>query len=323
MRRRATNICIASLTGLTVVAGLLWAAVPADARGQQRAVLTKDVPLNVTFPEFTRELPQSSTGSPNPDQCLSAEHCDTIPLRIEIPTNIGRGDDYYVELSVSWEDEYTNLDVWLWDNKQTKESQKRQPGEDGYTPDDTTNPYSKITNSTTQAHPEKMLIVEPRLVDYNLTVLNYKGGTFGGASGKYTVTGRMVVTAYTAPIESTEDDPGPTSTDFEDEEDDGFTDSSGGDPFAELGSNGSANNPFGDLGNVSFGCDPLLCGIKDQDIGSDMAAPLPVNPPLEPVVAKPPSGAMLVIWLVVVPVGLVLGGAAILRRRRLSTFVGI
>lgn len=319
MRRTAARTFVAALATALVAAGLGLLSAPAEARSQQRFVVRNGVKASADYPEFTRDLPQSSVSVPDPAQCMAAEHCDTVPLQIDIPTNIGKGDDYFVELIVEWDERSTDLDVFLWDDKQTKEKLRKQPGEDGYTPDQTTSDYTQVANDT-ERRPATMLLKEPRLVNYNLVILNYSGAGFGGASGAYHVRGRMIVNEYTPPVEY--EDPEPASTNSDDIEDE-FATTESDNPLDAI-TGGDANNPFGGLGQVPVACDPLLCGIGDTDIERDIRAPIAVDTPrLEEAIAESPGAAVLILWLVVVPVLLALGGAFLLRRRRLSAFTGM
>ena len=320
MRRTAARTFIAALATALVAAGLGLLSTPAEARTQSRLVVRNGAKASGDYPEFTRDLPQSSVSVPDPDQCAAATHCDTIPIQIDIPTNIGKGDDYFVELVLEWDDKFTDLDVFLWDDKQTKEKLRKQPGEDGYTPDQTTSDYTQVANDT-ERRPAVMLLKEPRLVNYNLVVLNYAGGGFAGASGPYHVRGRMIINEYTPPEEYKDPDPEPStsSDDLEDE----FDTTESDDPLADI-TGGDANNPFGGLGSVNIACDPLLCGLGESNIDDDMRAPLAVDTPrLEETIAESPGAGVLILWLVAVPVLLALGGAFLLRRRRLSAFTGM
>lgn len=320
MRRTAARTFAAVLATALVATGLGLLSTPAEARSQQRFVVRNGVRTSADYPEFIRDLPQSSVGAPDPAQCVAAEHCDTIPVQIDIPTNIGKGDDYFVELVVEWDDKFTDLDIFLWDDTQTKEKLRKNPGEDGYTPDQTTSDYTQVANDT-ERRPATLLLKEPRLVNYNLVVLNYAGGGFGGASGAYHVRARMIVNVYTPPEEYKDDDP-ISSTDSDDIEDE-FATTESDDPLADI-TGGDANNPFGNLGNVHVACDPLLCRIGDSDINDDLKRPLPVDVPrLAEAVAESPGAAVLILWLVVLPALLALGGAFLLRRRRLSAFTGM
>lgn len=320
MRRTAARTFAAVLATALVATGLGLLSTPAEARTQQRFVVRNGVKASADYPEFIRDLPQSGVSAPDPAQCMAAEHCDTIPVQIDIPTNIGKGDDYFVELVVEWDDKFTDLDIFLWDDKQTKEKLRKQPGEDGYTPDQTTSDYTQVANDT-ERRPATLLLKEPRLVNYNLVVLNYAGGGFGGASGAYHVRARMIVNVYTPPKEIEDEDPlsSTNSDDIEDEFDTGSLD-----PLADI-TGGDANNPFGGLGNVHAACDPLLCEIGDSDIEDILKRPpLPVDTgTLQEAVAESPGAAVLVLWLVVLPALLALGGAFLLRRRRLSAFTGM
>lgn len=316
--RRTVRTIAAVIAVAVASSGLGVLPTPAEARSQQRFVVRNGVKASADYPEFIRDLPQSSVSVPNPDQCMAAEHCDTIPLQIDIPTNIGKGDDYFVELVVEWDERSTDLDVFLWDDKQTKEKLRKSPGEDGYTPDQTTSDYTQVANDTAR-RPATILLKEPRLVNYNLVVLNYSGAGFAGASGAYHLRGRMIVNVYTPPEEYKDEDPPISSDDVEDE----FFTPSTDDPPTDI-TGGDASNPFGGLGSVNVACDPLLCGIGDSDIDRDMRAPLAVDAPrLEEAIAESPGAAVLLLWLVVVPVLLALGGAFLLRRRRLSAFTGM
>jgi hypothetical protein len=139
-------------------------------------------PIPATFEEGTNAVTPTPTGCGNPDGTPDSESpppfgamCDTIPLRVQPPTNLAPGDDYVVTVVVSWTDSpgsaagvpgtVTDLDLHFFDNGQIA---KRAD------PEDTS--MTEITSSAGGTIPESIKICCPDLVDYNIVVVNAGAG---------------------------------------------------------------------------------------------------------------------------------------------------
>jgi hypothetical protein len=139
-------------------------------------------PIPASFEESTTAVTPTPTGCGNPDGTPDSENpppfgamCDTIPLRINPPTDIGPADDYVVTIVVSWDDNagepvgaggtVADLDLHFFDNGQIA---KRADPEDTST--------TEITSSAGATIPESIKICCPDLIDYNIVVVNAGAG---------------------------------------------------------------------------------------------------------------------------------------------------
>lgn len=226
--------------------------------------------------------------------------CDVVLFDV-VPPNVDDKTDWYIDIEVSWPDPTgtNDLDVTLYDDQQVA----RRGNSSGWT---------QMGESATLANPERIRTWLPTLGRYSLVVLNYLG-----INTSYTVKISMGVgERFVDPIEALEDLSGVT---------DSSTDPA---PPADSGpSDFSAFENFGPPADFS-GLEQLTASF-DGDFGAgDLTASAGISdlPPAPPaftagrIVADrpgPASGAMMFLWLVVVPAALVGGGATyILSRAR-------
>jgi hypothetical protein len=180
--------------------------------------------------------------------------------------------------------------------------------------------YTVMSKKTGTRPPLKLEVLEPRLGDYNLTVLNSSGTSTG-----YTLSARLVVNGFEPPAESQEPDLAPTF----DESDSAFsflgsasTKKPTPDASAAAAAASSETATTPSLSSVSLDADPLLGSITEGDLEGALAAPMINLARTQQVAAKPkpPSGAVLLFWVVALPLAGVGGGAVVLVRRRRSAF---
>jgi hypothetical protein len=309
MRRIAVAAALLVVT-MTVLSAL--SAPPAPAVGRQTEVITRLKGLDKTYPGFTGQFPSS----PDPDICSqpTSNFCDTIPLDIQEPTDIPPGDDFYLEIIVSWPGgvDVDDLDIVLYDNGQTQKEIDDQGTREPTDPP-RTSPYTN-KGQANEGHPLRIVLAEPRLRFYNLVVVH-----FGGFSESYRVRATMIVGKFEAPFESLErpddlSDTGSDSTPITDNS----ADPSGPDVSvtAQPSTDGTITLP-----DVVPGLDTELDALLSRRrmpaavVATEGALPTAnVAPPASP------SAIALLFWLALVP-GSLLGGFAFwLAKRRRAGF---
>jgi hypothetical protein len=313
---------------LVVLLGVGFALLPAaPASADRRAVVRVDseTPVVVREPGIPRGVPITAAGSVDPDQCNTSVFCDTIPFQVVPPARSGASDDIQLEIVVAWKDP-SQLDGWLWDNKQTKaQNGKRDPADTShtYTAEDASD-YTVIDKQSGRSPRFKVVVKEPTFVDYNLTVLNYSGANTG-----YTITAKFVIDRFAPVAESLEDPLEAT--------DDSFVSSSDLEATGSVAPSSSLVAPsamtvdtIGDtpsghsLDVVDLGGDALLGSIQGSDLNGLLAAPaFAVNAAALQGPVKPPSGIAVLFWAAVLPVFALAGtGGLFVRRRRAASAVG-
>ena len=139
---------------------IVAAAGPGAALGQATIVLKQGQPVERSYPPLAASDPNPVLATP--DQCRTAPSCDTIPLTVEVPTELGTSDDFYVRVTLSWND------GGKVQGKQANDLALRL--------------YYKTTNiarAATDDQPEVLLVYRPVDKDYALTVINSVGPNTG------------------------------------------------------------------------------------------------------------------------------------------------
>lgn len=303
---------LAPLGAALLVAALVAVSGEGALAGTQaKQRVTLQAPLNVTFPGIPQAAPMSSFRVVDPGECGVANYCDTVPLEVVYPDDIPPGDEVRMEVELSWDDTGgSNLDLYLWDNRQIKQQYGRpDPGDANYDPRETD--YTLIDSSTIN-NPETISIPSPDIRDYNLVVHNQDG-----AAPNYTVKVRLEVDSADEVYEYQEEKKAAAA---------GSDDSGGSASLDDLESADGAGDASATSapGSIDPTLDPAfssadesLLGIEERDIDSELASPaLQSSAPLATAKPDPPSGITLVIWLVVLPALMGAGIAYWLRRQR-------
>jgi len=259
-----------------------------------------------SFEESTSAVTPEPTDCGNPDGESDTDNpptfgtmCDTIPLRVVVPTDIDPGDDFIISVALSWTDSpgkavgngqeggVTDVDLHLFDNQQIE----KRAGSTGYT---------EITASNGTAIPEVVKVCCPDLVDYNVVIANVGPGANTG----YHIHAEMKILKADKIYELLADKPAthPASTDDNTLPAD-FSDV----PAVAPGLGGlTLSDDFdGDLSQ--FANAPLETALQAPDTGSQTVR-----------IEKPSdvSGMTLLLWLGALPVGLLGGAAGYWVRRR-------
>lgn len=289
----------AAVVGLVPVLG-----VPAGAVEHPRLVIEGTKATTKSYGPIPGSFPGSPDVQVYPDDCAGATpgiqvFCDNIPLRIVPPAGLGEVDNYFLTVTVSWDDPegLDDVDIYLFDNRQI-ETEAGDPS-----------PYYKQLNrSATSANPEVIKQLGGSLLDLNLVVLNWAGPNLG-----YTVTASITVVKFDPPFESLAPNFSPSSP--------GGSDSSFATPFDY-----SATPP---PGSSSFSpAAPLFPEIPitpdtsfdfgASDFEQSIAAPPQIQTGLR-LQRRPPQpvpGLVTAFWFGLVPVALLAGGWFLLMRRR-------
>lgn len=310
--RRSLGIALATFVvggSISLVGSALLQ--PAQAREFPPLVVTKDEPTYAAFSGIPESL--AYPRKPDPDFCRSANYCDTIPVQIPTP-QIARGAGYRLVFKAD-NTEGTDLDVYLWDNKQIKAKYgKCQPGSTCYDPLESD--YTNVISDTDLQHGGPTsdgvyTLGEPDLIDYNITVLNYSGTSEG-----YTIYMELQVEDFVPPKEvpppdrsrvATPKDPAAT-----------FTGPAQSTSAATIPGVADASDVPG-LNDLLIERDPDLQAIQDQNLADQLKAPTSQISQLGRVDTGPPppvSGLTLLLWLGVMPAGLAGGASTLVQRRR-------
>ena len=282
-----------------------------EAARHTKMTVTANAPVRADFPPIPQSAPMTSFRPVDPDECSISSYCDTIPMDVVLP-DVPPGDEVLLDIELAWNDQgkSNNLDLFVWDNKQIKQQYGRaEPGDDSWDARDTD--YTMI-DSAAFSYPEKLTLVSPDIGQYNLAVLNWGGNNLG-----YTVTLTMRVEEAGEVYEYQEEQKVPSSDGGGASSDDG-----GSVSLDELEADGTASASDTALGTEDPGLAPAfgsadqsLLGIEEREFESELAGPaLPTASTATIDKPDPPSGGVLILWLVVLPA--LLGGALAFYIRR-------
>lgn len=228
--------------------------------------------------------------------------CDRVPVEIPVP-EVKDADDYYVEITLNWDDD-SDLDMYLWDNRQIEE---REGEEDPR--------FTRLGSSASADKPETLRIFEPDLVDYNLTILNWAGANLG-----YTLTAEMKIFEFTPPFESL----APEFFQGNTGEEEAFQ------PFDYSAVESAPREPVASTpippqhGEVAIEPDRDFTNFGGSTFEDELAAPPPA-PAFSPSLTSGPlpdvHPVVLLFWLLAVP--LAAGGAAAFFLMRRSRAIGL
>jgi hypothetical protein len=282
LRRVLSLWAVIALSLFLIVA----AAGPGAALGRDTIVVKQGQPVERSYPPLAGNDPNPVLTTP--DQCRSAPSCDTIPLVIEVPTGLGVSDDFYVRLTLIWNDggkvngqQANDMDLRL---------------------------YYKTTNiarAKTADQPEVLLVYRPVDKDYAVTVLNYTGPNTG-----YSLRAEMLTESVGAPGEFQEPSGPPPDLSEGSEPPSSSSISAapaspptGGEALA--GPVATADEALLKLGQSSGQLSKFLGASGDlQNLGQQESAP-----------PKPVTPTQVVLWAGVFPITLVAAGGAWLKFR--------
>lgn len=309
MRRRVpARGLVAVFVTVLLAAALAWVVGrPAQARTQPTATVAEGADLKVAYPSIPANFPLTEAAVPTPSGCTSegpfAAMCDVIPLVVEVPPGVQEGDDFTLELQVAWEDpsQGNDLDIYFWDDRQI--ARRNDPQAETYT---------ELGKSDTQENPERITIFRPELGRYHLTVVNFLGANVG-----YELTARVVRQRFENPFEAVAPPPTPPAEAPPTEAPPLETPAEPAPaPPPDAGAGGTAPPS---LDPAPVAPDQDFAGFGPSALGDQLTAPQP--PPRLParlVAAGPPApvpAAVLLFWLVVVPLVLVAGGVLLVKKR--------
>lgn len=288
-----------------VVATAAFSAAPISAAGaftQETIVVEGLEPLVFEFGPIPGNQP-AVNWFPNgcEDGGGGSTQCDTIPVKVVAPANIGPADDWYVVFTLTWDNHDINdLDMYLWDNQQIKKEQ----GGSG---------YSRLDQSATADHPESVKLYAPTRDLYNITVKNWLGPNTG-----YTITAQMFISPFERPFEV-------LAPDFSGSSGGGGDFSDDGPPPVDYSAEAPAGAPQTAppaFGEVAVGIDDDFADFAPSDFDQQIAAP-PAPPRLDPRLTstRPPKDVPALValfWFAVVPLALIAGAGILLVRHSRS-----
>lgn len=310
--RRSLAVALATFV-LGAALSLVGSAItrPAAAREFEGLVVTKDKPTFAQFPGIPSSL--TYPRKPDPDFCRTADYCDTIPVKIPAP-DLPAGAGYKLVFKADNTDG-TDLDVYLWDNKQLKAKfGKCQPGQQCYDPLESDYTDLLVVTDPQTGGPNQdgiYTIGEPDLLDYNITVLNYNGTSTG-----YTIYMALEVEDFVPPSEVLPPDHNTVAVPSKPVTA-GITPTAATPKVADPAVGDPADLPV--LNDLLIERDPDLQAIHEQDLAGELAAPPTPISQLGRTESGPPppvSGLTLLLWLGVVPALLAGGASALVQRGR-------
>lgn len=302
----AVSVLVAVVGGGAGVLGLnKWTLTPAHARTQPTATVTEGREFTATYPPIAASFPNpGAETTPTPASCATGGElevaCDVVPFVIEVPPSLGPEDDFSLEVEVAWDDpaNQDDIDIYFWDDRQIARRAN---------PDATT--YTRMADAATQDNPERIRLFRPDLGKYNLTVLNFLGPNTG-----YRVTARLVLLPFENPFEAVA--PTPTRPPSPPPAEPPPAEAP---PPIDTPQPVEPDAPPGPgLEEVPVGGDDDFAGLTTPGTALETATAPPAVRPLRPAAAGPPRPVpwwVLLFWFVLAPVGLVVWGATVLRRR--------
>lgn len=285
---------------------LTFVVPPASALPQQRITLAEDEIKEVTYPGIAGNNPANDLHTP--EQCNISAYCDTIPVTIVRPADFDETQDYFVQFQMSWESEkipdalepsgeraVNDMDMFIYNDPIQEDAGPEQDG--------------VITSGASGGEPEIAYLSLPE-GNYSIVVVN-----FVGVNTAYTIKLTWVSETITTPFESLAP---------------GFTPNRPTSASAPTAPRPVPVPPV-DTG-TGFHVPPLAApslevapvepdtafdtGFEPSQFDDTLAAPTQVAfEPASVTDPDPPSGVVLVLWLLVLPLGVIAFGGAYLSRR--------
>jgi hypothetical protein len=102
--RTMTRLAAVLAVLLGVLGGVFTVLAPAGATGQEPVVLDHAGATKIDYPPIAAMSPasQDPVDLLSPDTCAAAG-CDYIPVEIKTPPGIDENDDWFVQVTLSWE----------------------------------------------------------------------------------------------------------------------------------------------------------------------------------------------------------------------------
>lgn len=136
--------------------------------------------------------------------------CDVVPLTVQVPSNVKPSDDVRLTLRLFWPQQLpngtmlvnctdnppppgeqctpnpsSNLDLWLWDDKQALAAKKPIPEFDGqntaWTPAEVFTQYTLLRAGTGEKRPAKIVVNDAKSDTFNIVILNSNAHPFDSA----------------------------------------------------------------------------------------------------------------------------------------------
>jgi len=280
-----------ALGAVFVLSGLLVTlAGPAVARPREGFEVTPSAGVDKkAYPALIGVNPQNQVDASTPADCNSVTYCDTIPFTVKPPDNLGENDNFYVTITVGWDDpnKSDDVDIRVYDNGQL------QGGA-----------VTRMGRASTSSNPEKVDLQQPTLGDYQLVVQNSSGVNNG-----YRVSAKLFRGKFESPVEQLAP-PAKEST--------STTATTAAPPKESLAPPTSmtpttlAPIAVTHDDSLDFAASDFKSSLDDPAADQLIAASALRKPPP----TKPPSTIVLIIWFVIAPIVLVGGAIAFLYRRR-------
>ena len=300
-------------------------AEPAEALMVEPLVIREGPPSSKTYPGIRGSYAGTAAATWTPSGCGNATNtapaqatCDRVPLDV-VPPDVDPADDWFLIIEVTWrpsesaendaqDAQLCDLDIFLYDDNQVARRSNPESGT-----------FTRMGSSETAGQPETIKTYAPDLGRYNLVVQN-----FAGVNIDYTVKGWFVIGKFDPPFEAL----GPVARESGGADEEAASrpvDLSGDDvrPAAPRGDDGAASFvpitqgvleevavlPEGDFESFGEGSsfENRLRAPSPTGIGGALAA---IGPPADV------SPAIVIFWLVFVPLALAGAGFFVLLRRR-------
>ncbi len=288
MSRRACATALGALVLVAVVVPVLAPGAGATAREGFEVTPSAGVDKQ-EYPALVGVNPQTQVNINNPSDCRTQTYCDTIPFIVKAPENLGEDDNFYVTITVAWEDpnKSNDVDVIVFDNGQLQGGATTRMGK-----------------STTSNNPERVDLQQPTLEEYNLVVQNSSGVNSG-----YVVSAKMFMGKFESPVEQlappSQSGSSTTSTTFAKPEE-------SLEPPTTMSATTLAPIAVTHDDSLDFSASDFQTSVSQIPTDDFENAAALRRPPVE----RPPSTIALIIWFVIAPI-LVCGSAvAIVYRRR-------
>jgi hypothetical protein len=289
LSRRAVTTAVTTL--LVVGALLVSFAGPAVATPREGFEVKPNTSVDKKeYPALVGVNPQTQVDLSTPSDCNTVTYCDTIPFTVEPPPDLKEDDNFYVTVTVAWEDpnKADDVDILVYDNGQL------QGGA-----------VTRMGKSSTSNNPEKVDLQQPTLGEYQLVVQNTSGVNNG-----YTVSAKMFMGKFESPVEQLAPPARETTT---------TTATTVAPPHEDLGPPTTLTHTT--LAPIAVAHDDSL-DFTASDFQSQITDPATeeflaqASALRKPPVAKAPSTIALIIWFVIAPIILCGGAVAFLYRRR-------
>ena len=280
-----------------LITGLVLGGV-VSARPQEGFKLSKDAPVEKSYPAMGPGAPSGEALTNRPVDCNTAArvYCDDIPIEIIPPPGLEDDRDiFFTIIELSWDGSANNdLDLAFWDNGQS------------------TGSAEKLGSSESAKNPEIVRVANARLGEYHIVVTNTSGANPG-----YKIKARISTDPFSNPNESLAPEPPKQKEEAEEKEPEpefiAPEDNSGAptvtpdEPTLDSVPNGGGDSDF------DFGFSDLndRITVNADDLGGGLAGGAPTNTKKEPV-----SPAVLLASLIGAPALIAGSGAAFVWKRR-------